>query len=76
MLNHFLQNIEGNGSDIGTHQGSLRHMVRAANGSGDNLDLLMVDGVLALIVVVDSGHDVFQLGEAVFRDIVETAYER
>ena len=58
MLNHLLQDAERNGGDVGTHQSALRHVVRRADGCGDDLDLLAVNGALREIVIVDGRHDV------------------
>ena len=75
MLHHLLQNAEGDGRDVGTHEGSLRNMVRGANRGRDDLDLLAIDRVGSKIVVVDRRHDIGDLLKAVFRDVVESADE-
>ena len=70
-----LESGHGHGRDVGAKKSRLGHVVGRADRSGDDLDSV-VDVLAGPVIVLDAGHDIVELRDAVLGDVVKAADKR
>ena len=71
----FLKSSHGDGRDVGAEQRRLGHVVRRADGCGNNLDGV-IDVFASPVIVLDAGHNVVELRDTVLGDVIEASHKR